>query len=306
MGRLILFLAFVALACGRPYTPEGSALSGGDPTAPTATPSSPVVAAVTPLTAGLGFQPYVPDGLPSDLAVTASLFGSPVLGPRSLGDPVLSIEASRTAGAKPWLRIVEGPAGCCPDFSKATPREVTIRAGSGGTKPLVGQIYPPLGASDGPTLRWREPAGSGAGTEIVLSSTTFGPYADEQALLDLARRMRPIARASATDAVSLYLSTHVSHSPGGHRVYLAARSTPVPDDARLLDTSGSAIATARFAAPQTYGCLTEAAGVAAFAVPQDVVEQFSRGAATNYRAEVMIGGKWRSVQLIMSGCFSIE
>ncbi len=305
VGRLILSLAVVALACGR--LPNGNALSGGtaSPT-PAETPSSPLAAAITSLTAGLAFQPYVPDGLPADLAVTASLFGSPALGPRGLGDPVLSIEVSKTAGTKPWLRIAEGAEGCCPDFSKGTPRDVTIRAGSGGTEPLVGQLYPPLGASEGPMLHWREPSASGAMTEIVLYPTTFGQYASEQALIDLARAMRPIARGTATDVMRLYLSTHVSHSPTGHRVYLATRSGPFPDDARLLDTSGATISTARFGPPQSYGCLAEATGVAAFAVPHDVVNAFSSGTATAYRAEVLVGGRWRKVQLIMSGCFSIE
>lgn len=304
VGRLILSLALVALACGR--LPEGSALSGGATATPAETPSSPLAAAVARSTAGLGFQPYVPDGLPNDLAVTVSLFGSPALGPRALGDPVLSIEVSKTAGAKPWLRIAEGAEGCCPDLWKGTPRDVTIRAGSAGTKPLIGQLYPPLGVSEGPMLHWRQPSASRAATEIVLFPTTFGPYASEQALIELARAMRPIARAAAQDVVRLYLSTHVSHSPTGHRVYIAARAGPLPDDARLLDASGATIATAVFGPPQSYGCLAEAAGMAAFAVPHDVVDAFSRGTATAYRAEALVGGKWRTVQLIMSGCASIE
>ena len=303
VGRLVLSLALVALACGR--LPEGSAGSGGA-TATVETPSSPLVAAISALTAALAFQLYVPDGVPSDLAVTASLFGSPALGPRALGDPVLMVEMSQTAGTKPWLRIAEGAEGCCPDFSKGTPRDVTISTGPGGAKPLVGQLYPAVGASEGPTLHWRQASASGAVTEIVLYPTTFGPYASEQALLDLARAMRAIARSTATDVVRLYLSTHVSHSPTGHRMYLAARSGALPDDARLLDASGATIATARFGPPESYGCLAAAAGVAAFAVPHDVVDAFSRGTATAYRAEVLVGGKWRPVQMIMSGCVSIE
>ncbi len=298
---LLLAVAIVSLACGRLNTPGGDPLSGGNASAP---PDSPLAAAVRPLAAGLTFQAYVPD-LPSDLTVTASLVASPGLTPRGLGDPSLVIEVSQTAGAKPWLRILEGPAGCCPDITRSTPHDVTIRSASGGAPALMGQVYPRMGATEGPTLRWRERA-SGSVTEFVLASTTFGPYADEKALADLARSVRPLPRGLETEMARLYLSTHVSHSPTGHRVYVAGRAAPLPESARLVDASGATIATAPFGAPQSYSCLRDAAGVAQFAVAHDVVDAFSRGVATGYHVEVLVGGHWRPAQLIMSGCFSIE
>jgi hypothetical protein len=46
-----------------------------------------------------------------------------------------------------------------------------------------------------------------------------------------------------------------------------------------------------------------------FAVPLDVLRKFGPGQfgpTTGYRAEVLIGGSWRPVQLVAGPCFSNE
>lgn len=301
--RLILALvAVTSLACGELAT--GGSGSSKAPSASSA-PSA-FAAAVLPLIAGLRFQAYALDGLATDLHVEPSLVGSSALGARGMGDPVLAVWVSQTAGTKPWLRVLEGPSGCCPLLSSAPTREVTLRPTSGSARPLVAQLYPPSSASEGPTLRWHETSTSGEETEILLSSTTFGPYAEERALVDLARQMRPLPRVNAAGVVHLYVSTHISHSPTGHRVYLAVRSAPVPDQARLIDPRGGQVAVATFAAPRSYDCLASAAGQAAFPVDHDVAAAFGSGIAGGYRAEVLVRGQWRSAQLVASSCSSVE
>lgn len=77
----------------------------------------------------------------------------------------------------------------------------------------------------------------------------------------------------------------------------------------MIDPDGTVYAAARFDTPQTYECLAAAAGVAGFAVPLDVLRKFGPGQfgpTTGYRAEVLIGGSWRPVQLVAGPCFSIE
>lgn len=43
--------------------------------------------------------------------------------------PTLYAELGGIPGGKHWLTIIEGAEGCCPTFSRATPRQVTIPAG---------------------------------------------------------------------------------------------------------------------------------------------------------------------------------
>ena len=140
---------------------------------------------------------------------------------------------------------------------------------------------------------------------MALRATSFAQL-DEQGLLAIAQSMRPVTKQSRGDALLLYLSTHVSHSPSGHRVYIAAKTRPLPDEARLSDASGNVIAMASFQAPESYGCLKAAAGVAALPVPHDVVETFGQTVGDGYRVEARVGNTWRSVQLVSSGCFSTE
>ncbi len=118
--------------------------------------------------------------------------------------------------------------------------------------------------------------------------------------------MRTVDKRPRGDVLLLYLSTHTSHSASGHRVYVAAKTGPLPEEARLLDARGSVIATAPFAPPQAYECLKAAAGMAAFAVSHDVIEGFGQTVGAGYRVEARLGTAWRPVQLVSSGCASIE
>lgn len=140
---------------------------------------------------------------------------------------------------------------------------------------------------------------------MVLWATGFGPYVDERALLDLARSTRPVPHGPSGDEILLYLSAHVSHSPTGHRVFLTARSTPLPEAARLVEANGRIVATARFEAPASHGCLF-AAAVAEFPVAHDVVEAFSGLSVVGHRAEALVRAGWRPVRIVMSNCFSVE
>jgi hypothetical protein len=107
--------------------------------------------------------------------------------------------------------------------------------------------------------------------------------------------------------VLLYLSTHESHSPAGHRVYLGAKSAPVPDEARLVDTAGKVVVSSRFDPPKPHECLRAAAAVASLPTSVDLVRDLRPGASARaVRAEARFGGLWRPVELIASGCFSIE
>lgn len=311
MRSSALALVVVLAACGRVG-------SGGSPS-PTPPPSA-LRSAVERMAPALSFQAFVPDDLPPGLAVAATLFARTTPGAQSnaLGDPLLIIAFTlpgadgKPGGGKPALTILQGPEGCCVDLPRTgVAVDTVIRSarpaipGSAGAE-MRGQLFRTRSPTEGPTLWWNEPAASGRRTYIALMATPFGTDFDEQRLLTFARSMRAVDRPASTDAVVLYLSTHTSHSPSGHRVFVAAKSGPLPDEARLLDAGGQVVASARFEAPKPYECLRAASGVAAFAVPHDVVEGFGRSTGPDYRVEARVGAAWRPVQLVSSGCSSIE
>ena len=222
-----------------------------------------------------------------------------------LGEPILSAEYVLAPGAKTTVYLIEAPADCCADmFQSADRTAVVVRPASGGRPELRGELVRPRGAAEGPSLWWHEPA-EGERTFVALRATSFAQL-DEQGLLAIAQSMRAVTKQSRGAALLLYLSTHVSHSPSGHRVYIAAKARPLPDEARLSDASGSVIAMTSFQAPESYGCLKAAAGVAALPVPHEVVEKFGQTVGADYRVEARVGNTWRQVQLVSSGCFSTE
>jgi hypothetical protein len=282
----------------------------GDVASPGLGPSSPpseLRSAVERLAPLLAFRTFIPVELPSGPLETVGLVAAPPDKgqPRDvLGEPVLYVQWSVVAGGKPMLMLIEGPSGCCANMLPAGERAaIQIRSAEGGRPELVGEIVKPRSVNEGITLTWHE-SHSGARTFVALVGTSFGQL-DEQGLLRIARSMRVVDVKGKSDALLLYVSTHVSHSATGHRVYVAAKSGAVPDEARLLDTNGSVMASAAFEAAMPYGCLTKAAGVAALAVPKDVVEKFGQ-IGTGYRVEARVGNAWRQVQLVSSGCASIE
>lgn len=306
MQPWLLALVVVLAACGSVGT---SSLPSPTP------PPSPLRIAVERMAPALSFQAFVPDDLPAGLTVAASLFARSTPGDQqsnALGDPLLIIQFTLAGGGKTALTVLQGQEGCCVDLPRTgVAVDTVIRSarpgirGSAGAE-VRGQLFRTRTPTEGPSLSWEEPTAAGRRTHIALMATPFGTQFDEQGLLSFARSMRAIDRLAATDAIVLYLSIHTSHSPAGHRLFVAAKTGPVPDEARLLDARGQVVAGARFEQPKPYDCLRVAAAVAAFAVPQDVVEAFSRSAGTEYRVEARVGGTWRRVQLVSSGCSSVE
>lgn len=294
---LPLVVVLVVAACGD----AGDAGKGPSPR------PSEVLSAVEKLAPFVAFQVFAPDESPPGVLDRASLYArqSPGQGSDVLGDPIVRAEFVLAPGAKATLDLIEGPADCCPEmFAGADRTTVVVRPPGGGRPEVRGELVRPRGSAEGPALLWHEPT-TGGRTFMALMATSFAQL-DEQRLLAIARSMRAVSKGRQGDTLLLYLSTHTSHSPSGHRVYVAARADPVPDEARLIDASGQIISTARFAAPAPSDCLRAAAGVAAFPVPQAVVEGFGRSVGAGYRVEARVGAAWRSVLLVSSGCFSTE
>lgn len=296
--RIVLPLVLVlsVAACGD----TGSA-------GPSARPSE-IRTAVERLAPYVAFQAFVPDESPPGVLDRVSLYAlqRPMQPDRNvLGEPILSAEYALAPGAKTTVYLIEGPAECCADmFQGADRTAVVVRPAGGGRPEVRGELIRPRGAAEGPSLWWHEPA-SGDRTFVAVRATSFAQL-DERGLVAIAQSMRAVSKQSRGDALLLYLSTHVSHSPSGHRVYIAAKSRPLPDEARLSDANGDVIATASFQAPEPYGCLKSAEGVAALAVSHDVVEKFGQTVGAGYRVEARVGAAWRPVQLVSSGCFSTE
>ena len=278
-----------------------------DSAGPSARPSE-IRTAVERLAPYVAFQAFVPDDSPPGVLDRVSLyaFQRPNQPDRSvLGEPILIAEYALAPGTKTTAFLIEGPADCCADMFQGSDRTaVVVRPASGGRPEVRGEVIRSRGAAEGASLWWHEPA-SGDRTFVALRATSFAKL-DEQRLLAIAQSMRAVGKQSRGDALLLYLSTHVSHNPSGHRVYVAAKARPVPDETRLLDANGNVIATASFQAPEPYGCLKSAEGVAALAVSHDVVEKFGQTVGAGYRVEARMGASWRAVQLVSSGCFSTE
>ena len=300
----MLALVVVLGACG--------SVGNAGPPSPTPSPS-PLRSAVERMAPALSFQAFVPDALPPGLTVTASLFALPPGFDRpakALGDPLLYLQFIPAGGGKLALTVLQGPEGCCLDLPRTgSAVDTVIRSARTGIPGIAGaevrgQLFSTRSPTDGPTLTWNEPTASGRPTHIALMATPFGAQFDEQGLLSLARSMRAVDRPASTDTIVLYLSTHTSHSPSGHRVSVAPKTGPVPDEARIVDASGLVIASARFEPPSSYGCLSAAAGVAVFAVPGEVLGGLS--ISSDYRVAARVAGAWRPVQLVSSGCSSIE
>lgn len=314
---LIALVAVIVSACGAAATRLPAASPTASPGAsprPSASPSGAVAslrARVAELAGSLSFRAYAPDELPTDMVPTVALYGQG--GGGALGEPLLAITFTRPAGGKPLLSIVQGPGGCCLAAGRAgAPLDTLIRtraprfAGDPHTA-VRGELAPRAAGSspiDGPTLWWHED--ELGRTYVAITATTFAPELDAEALRRIAASMRFVDPTPVAGAVLLYWSTHESHSPTGHRVFLGVRSGAVPDEARLLDARGQVVASAVFGPVPAYGCLGAAASVAALSVPLEVVQGFRPDGAAGYRAEARVGAAWRPVRLVSTGCFSIE
>lgn len=296
MRILLLGLAALLGACGTPGAPSRAATASPSP------PASAVRDAVEPLAGAVPFEVFLPTALRPDLPVAASLRAGTSLTDRSaIGDPVLSIEVSAVPGGKPALYLYQGPDGCCPDFGlPVTPKAVVVRSTPAEAR---GELFAPRSVNEGPTLRYVETSSSGSKTTIVMTGWSFGPYGTEEALLDLARSMQGLGRATPSDAVLVYYSTHISHSPTGHRISVAVRSGAPPEAARLLDAGGREISSATFEPPKAYDCLRAAAAVAPMQVREQETQEIARG---SLRVEVRVSGAWVRTQLVASNCSSIE
>jgi len=249
----------------------------------------------------LSFEPFAPD------EPTPAAFDSVALWARpsatqlrtELGEPLLAVQWGMASGSKPTLRMLEGPSDCCAESILGVDRSmVVIRASLLGIADVRGEV---VHVGTETTVWWNEPASSGR-TFIAL----IGKGLDDQSMLKVAGSMRPVARRSPVDSVLLYLSTHESHNPSGHRVFLAVTTSPLPDEARIVKATGEVITRGSFDRAQPHACLPGAAGVSALAVPLDVVQQFSRGQGNGYRAEARIGSKWLQAAIVSSGCLTIE
>jgi hypothetical protein len=293
---LPLVLVLMVAACGDPGT-----------AGPSPRPSE-IRAAVEQLAPYVAFQAFVPDESPPGVLDRVFLYAVQRRNQSDrdvLGEPILGAEYVLAPGAKTTVYLIEGPADCCADMFQGSDRTaVVVRPASGGRPEVRGELVHPPGAAEGPSVWWHEPA-SGERTFVALRATSFA-HLDEQGLLAIAQSMRAVTKPARGDALVFYLSTHISHSPSGHRVYIAAKARPVPDEARLLDANGNVIATASFQVPESYGCLKSAEGVAALAVAHDVVEKFGQTVGAGFRVEARVGAAWRPVQLVSSGCFSTE
>ena len=266
------------------------------------------------LAPSLAFDPFVPDDVAAGFEVSVALFARPA--PREqqpsagLGEPLLLVRLTVAGGGKTALTMVQGPEGCCAEMVRLNaPVDVTIRAPqSGGEAQIRGQVGSAANPNtDGPTLAWLQPTASGHRTFIALLATPFGTQFDQDGLLRVARSMRVVDRGTAAAPILLYWSTFTSHDPSGYRLFAAARSAPLPEEARLIDRAGQIINSARFEPPKPYDCLHAAAGVAAFAVPRDVVDAFnSQRGDSGYRVEARVAGGWMPVELVASGCFATE
>lgn len=304
MWVVVIALAVLLGACGGAGRPSAATASPVASLAPSASgaPQSAAAAAIGPLARAVPFQLFVPTALPAHLPVTVSLRAATLPKDRTgIGDPVLWVEVQAVPGGKPALHLLEGPEGCCADVRPATPgRSVIVR-----TTPteVRGELFASQSVNEGPTLRYVDGPAAGPRTTIVITTYAWGSYATEEALLELARSMAGVTRQPRGDAVLLYYSTHVSHSPTGHRISVAVRSAPAPESARLLDTSGRVISSARFEVPKSYECLRAAAAVAALQVSEPQSQEIGRG---SLRVEVLVTGSWLPTQLVASNCASIE
>jgi hypothetical protein len=298
---LILALTGVLIAACGGLTADGSRSPSPGPSA--------LRSRLERLAASLSFQPFAPDNTGTGFDLSVSLFARPA--PRDqqpsagLGEPLVLVQLSIAGGGKPVLTMIQGPEGCCADMVRLTaPTEVTLRA----TPLLRGQLGAAANPNtDGRTLSWLQPTGSSRLTFIALLATPFSTQFDEEGLLRVARSMRAVDRGAPGNVILLYASTHTSHSPTGHRLFVAASEAPLPQEARLIDRAGQVVASAGFEVPKSYDCLHAAAGVAALAVAQNVVEGFARQTGdSGYRVEARIGATWKPVELVASGCASIE
>lgn len=301
MRDALLVLVLVLVACSSPDALSQTATSSPAPSA--VAPLTPARATVDPLAGAVAFEIFLPAALRADLPVTASLRSSPDRQDlrAGIGEPVLWLEVSAVPGGKPALYLYEGPDACCPDFgAPRASRTVTVRT----TPEVRGELFAASSGGEGPTLRYIETSTDGTRTTIVMTGWSFGPYATEDALIELARSMEGIGRPPPTSAVLVYYSTHVSHSPTGHRISIGVRSGPAPRAARLIDATGRQISTAVFESPKSYDCMRAATAVAAMPVNEAETKEIARGLL---RVEVeRSAGLWVRTQLVSSNCSSME
>lgn len=308
--RLFVFALAVMLAgCTAAGTPGTRAA----PT-PTAEPAGPASlrSAVEQVAASLSFQPFVPTDLPPDTVAKVTLRTEAAERSSGLGEPLLVIEFTPRGGGKPFLHMIQGPGGCCLAESRSEggisvvlrtrPPQVT---GDPHTEVRAQLLAPGLSAVAA-TLWWHEETWFGNRTYLALSASPGAAPLDGKALIRIAASVEPVDRPGVSGEVLLYWSTHESHSPNGHRIFVGARNAPLPDEVRLVDQRGQVVATATFEQPKPYECLRGARGVAPLAVALDVVQDFMRGSGAGYRVEARLGGAWIPAQLVGAGCFSIE
>lgn len=133
-----------------------------------------------------------------------------------------------------------------------------------------------------------------------------------------ARALAPSPQASATRTsapptarppVVLVFSSHESHDPAGHRVYLWPQASA--DDVaevRLTEVGlGAPVTGAVLPVSQNWGCVSRVPRAAILAVPSAAIRDWaSNTPPPKYTVEARIGPDWYAATLISSGCFSIE
>jgi len=113
----------------------------------------------------------------------------------------------------------------------------------------------------------------------------------------------------ARPPVVLVFSSHESHDPVGHRVYLwpQAGSDDV-DEVRITDVGLAAPETgAVLPVTQNWGCVSRVPRAAILQVPSGAIRAWaSKTPPANYAVEARVGPNWYTATLVSSGCFSIE
>lgn len=109
--------------------------------------------------------------------------------------------------------------------------------------------------------------------------------------------------------VELVFSSHESHSPTGHRIYLWPRTAS--DDVvevRIAGPGLSAPVTGDVVAvTQTWGCVSRVPRAATLAVPIEVLHAWQRQeTAAAFDIVARMGTSWYPARIISAGCFSIE
>lgn len=121
--------------------------------------------------------------------------------------------------------------------------------------------------------------------------------------------MSTSAPPAARPRVVLVISSHESHDPAGHRVYLwpEAGAEDV-DEVRITGVGLVAPVTgAVLPVTQNWGCVSRVPRAAVLQMPSSAIRDWASIAPpAKYAVEARIGPIWYTASLISSGCFSIE